>query len=125
MSFMFENLDVYQKSISLADRIYGLTEGFPRGSYYLSDQLNRAALSVPANLAEGNGRWHKADRKQFFWIARGSAHECVPILELAKRRGLVEDSTVVALKGELEVLCKMISGLINGIPDVKKKDGAV
>jgi hypothetical protein len=46
-------------------------------------------------------------------------------LELAKRRGLVEDSTVVALKGELEVLCKMISGLINGIPDVKKKDGAV
>ena len=117
MPFMFENLDVYQKSVSLADRVCGLTEGFPRGFRFLSDQLNRAALSVPANLAEGNGRWHKADRKQFFWIARGSAHECVPLLEIGKRRGLISEVDHRELRGELESICKMLSGLINGMPD--------
>ena len=73
MAFMFENLQVYQKSIDFADEIAGLTERFPRGFYFLVDQLNRAALSVVTNLAEGNGRFTKADRRNFFTLARGSA----------------------------------------------------
>jgi four helix bundle protein len=57
MPFMFENLDVYQKSVDFADQIVELTEQFPRGYSFLVDQLNRAALSMAANLAEGNGRF--------------------------------------------------------------------
>ena len=56
MPFMFENLTVYQKAVDLIDQITTLTEQFPRGYYYLTDQLNRAALSIATNLAEGNGR---------------------------------------------------------------------
>ncbi len=73
MAFMFEKLEVYQKAVSLADEVAALTQDFPRGYYFLTDQLNRAALSVATNLAEGNGRFTKPDRKNFFTIARGSA----------------------------------------------------
>lgn len=75
MAFMFENLQVYQKAIDFADRIAAHTESFPRGYYFLVDQLNRAALSIATNLAEGNGRFTKADRMNYFIIARGSIQE--------------------------------------------------
>jgi len=56
MAFTFEKLLVYQKSVDLADQICSKTEEFPRGYGFLVDQLNRAALSIAANIAEGNGR---------------------------------------------------------------------
>ena len=84
---MFENLTVYQKAVDFADEIAALTERFPRGYGFLVDQLNRAALSIATNLAEGNGRFTKPDGRNFFTIARGSAQECVPLLEIARRRG--------------------------------------
>lgn len=71
MAFMFEHLEVYQKSVNFADRLLALTEAFPKGYRFLVDQLNRATLSIAANIAEGNGRFTKADRKNFFGIARG------------------------------------------------------
>jgi four helix bundle protein len=97
-----------------------LTENFPCGYGFLVDQLNRAALSIATNLAEGNGRFTKPDRRNFFTIARGSAQECVPLLEIARRCGLVNDPTALALKERLEVIAKMISGLINGLD---RRDG--
>jgi len=113
MSFMFENLDVYQKAIAFADEISDLVEGFSKGNYYLTDQLNRAALSIATNIAEGNGRYSKADRKNFFRISRGSAFECIPILELCKRKKLIGEEKHKALKDSLDEICKMLSGLIN------------
>jgi len=85
MALMFENLQVYQKAVDFADQIAAMSEGFPRGYGFLVDQLNRAALSIATNLAEGNGRFTKPDRRNFFTIARGSAQECVPLLEIARR----------------------------------------
>lgn len=115
MAFMFENLEVYQKALDLSERIVTLTESFPRGYYFLTDQLNRASLSIATNLAEGNGRFTKLDRRYFFIIARGSAQECVPLLELARRKELVQDRLHRDLRDQIEVIAKMISGLISGI----------
>jgi four helix bundle protein len=115
MAFMFEKLQVYQKAVDLTDRIAARTETFPRGYYFLSNQLNRAALSIATNLAEGNGRFTKADRKNFFTIARGSVQECVPLLEVCRRRGLIQQADHDTLKSNLEEISKMISGLINGL----------
>ncbi len=115
MTFMFENLEVYQKAIDLADKVSTLIGKFPRGYYFLVDQLNRAALSIATNIAEGNGRFTKADRKGFFIISRGSLQECVPLLELAKRRQLIDEQVHQKLRDELETLAKMLSGLIKGI----------
>jgi four helix bundle protein len=89
MGFAFEKLQVYQKAVSFADAVCTLTQGFPRGYFFLADQLNRAALSIAANIAEGNGRFTKPDRRNFFGIARGSVQECVPLLELATRQNLL------------------------------------
>ncbi len=113
MPFMFENLEVYQKAVAFAEEIGNLTESFTKGNYYLIDHLNRAALSIATNIAEGNGRYHKADRKNFFRISRGSAFECVPILELCKRKDLIKEDKAKVLKENLDEICKMLAGLIN------------
>lgn len=113
MPFMFENLEVYKRAIAFADEISDLTENFSKGNYYLTDHLNRAALSIATNIAEGNGRYGKADRKNFFRISRGSAFECVPILELCKRKKLIGEEKQKELKENLDEICKMLSGLIN------------
>jgi len=115
MAFMFENLEVYQKAVDFTDQCCALTESFPRGYGFLSDQLNRAALSIATNLAEGNGRFTKADRRNFFTIARGSVQECVPLLELARRRNLLKAEHHASMRDDLETIAKMLSGLINGL----------
>ena len=115
MAFSFEKLLVYQKAIDFSDAVCAKSEGFPRGYGFLTDQLNRAALSIAANIAEGNGRFTKPDRRNFFGIARGSVQECVPLLELARRRGLLESADHAALKSQLEGIARMLSGLLNGL----------
>ncbi len=112
MPFLFEKLEVYQKALALPDRVAGMTAGLPRGCWYLADQLKRASLSISLNIAEGNGRWTQADRKNFFGIARGSVHECVPLIELCRRRGILQDEVCDAPSEELETIAKMLSGLI-------------
>jgi four helix bundle protein len=115
MAFAFEKLHVYQKAVAFADAICTLTKELPRGYFFLADQLNRAALSIAANIAEGNGRFTKPDRKNFFGIARGSVQECVPLLELASRQTLLEPPRHQQLKADLEEIARMLSGLINGL----------
>jgi len=115
MAFTFEKLKVYQKTVAFADAVCTLTKGFPRGYLFLADQLNRAALSIAANIAEGNGRFTKPDRKNFFGIARGSVQECVPLLELASRQQLLAEAQHQQMKADLEEIARMLSGLINGL----------
>ncbi len=117
MTFAFEKLLVYQKAVDFADEVCTRTERFTRGYGFLVDQLNRASLSIAANIAEGNGRFTTADRRNFFGIARGSVQECVPLLELALRRSLLSSDEHVALKANLEEIARMLSGLINGLED--------
>jgi four helix bundle protein len=115
MAFAFEKLLVYQKAVDFADQICSITEKFPRGYGFLSDQVNRASLSIAANIAEGNGRFTKPDRKNFFGIARGSIQECVPLLELAVRRNLLTVQDHQKLKSDLEEISRVISGLIGSL----------
>lgn len=72
----FENLDVWQIGKKLTIDIYRLTQGFPKDEVFgLTSQLRRAALSVPANIAEGFGRYHYLDKAKFYLNARGSLNE--------------------------------------------------
>ena len=115
MPFMFEHLRVYPEAVNFADSVADLVETFGGRHRVLADQLTRASISIPLNIAEGNGRSHTADRRQFFVVARGSVHECVALLELCKRRGLMDDAVPGARTQELEGLAKMLSGLMAGL----------
>ena len=92
-----------------------LTRSLPRGYFFLGDQLNRAALSIAANIAEGNGRFTTPDRRNLFGIARGSVQECVPLLEFATRQGLLSEESHLKLKSNLEEIARMLSGLMSGL----------
>lgn len=112
MSFRFENLEVYQKAVTFAIEISAITDNFPKGSYYLTDQINRAVLSIPLNIAEGNGRFTQKDRNNFFYITRGSAFECVPLLKILNAKKLIDEEQYGRLMSEIETISKMLSGLI-------------
>ena len=112
MPFLFEHLTVYRRAVGFADRVLALAGTMPWQAEFLVSQAVRAAISIAANLAEGNGRSTPADRRRFFVMARGSTHECVPLLELARRRGLLAESEHAEFKAEIEEIARMLAGLI-------------
>ena len=111
MAFMFKDLRVYQKSIELYDNLSELTKDLPKGTYHISDQLNRAALSISLNIAEGNGRYHKKDRTQFFKISRGSVFECVAVLDVCLVKKYIEKEKYDRFVSDLDVVARMLTKL--------------
>ena len=83
-AFGFEKLDAYQRSVEFVAATAGIISELPSGYSSLADQLRRAALSVPVNIAEGVGRTSVADRRRHYAIARGSAMECAAILDACR-----------------------------------------
>ena len=115
MSFLIEKLRVYQISLQFADDIRILFLKPTNGGGLIADQFRRASMSIPLNLAEGSGRWHPNDKKQFYWIARGSVNECVPLLRLAVNQNLISGKEYARLRGSLDLIGKMITNLISSV----------
>ena len=83
---MYTNLKVWQSSMELVELVYKLTQTFPPvEKFNLVTQINRFAVSIPSNIAEGRGRASDKEFKQFLYIARGSLCELRTQLELARR----------------------------------------
>ena len=80
----YQKLDVYQCAIRFVAITHAISEAIPRGYASLADQLRRAALSIPLNIAEGSGRTGDADAARFYAIARGSAMESGAILDVCE-----------------------------------------
>lgn len=114
MSFLFEKLEIYQKSLQLSNDIVKDTE-HQKGFYFIVDQLRRASMSISLNIAEGNGRFNKKERRQFFLIARGSAFECIPLIEMCKSNKILSEEQVLQYRTRLDEICRMLAGLISGI----------
>ena len=85
----FRDLLVWQKSMDLTTAVYRITQTFPRDELFgLTSQLRRSALSIPSNIAEGQGRLNTREFRQFLGVARGSNCELQTQLEVARRLGL-------------------------------------
>jgi len=109
--FTFEKLDVYQDGLNFVDRIYMVTRQFPdREKFGLVDQLRRAATSIPCNIAEGSSRT-KRDFVRFLNIALGSTYECLPLLEISRRRSYLDEGMFVTLVDDLHMISAKISAL--------------
>jgi four helix bundle protein len=111
----FKDLIVWQKSYRLVLEIYKMTNDFPKTETYgLSQQIRRAAVSIPSNIAEGYGRKHKAEYEQFLSIAYGS------LLEVETQYSLAVDLKYVNKCEFIETLLKevgaMLYRMLNPIP---------
>ena len=120
MGFLFEKLRVYQQSLQFADEIRILLSKPASGNGALADQLRRASMSIPLNLAEGSGRWHSKDKKQFFWIARGSVNECIPLLRLAANQNMISPIEYARFSSSLDLIGRMITKLIASVKNAPK-----
>ena len=109
-----ENLDAYQRSIDFLALALRIVARLPRGEREIRDQLKRAAISIPLNIAEGAGKPTRADRSRFHAIARGSAMECAALLDVcmvASLAGVEETHEGKALLARIvAMLTKMCRG---------------
>ena len=113
----YRDLVVWQDSIQLAKAIYKLAERFPKHeTYALGDQIRRAAVSVPSNIAEGQARKAPGDFRRFLHIALGSLAEVDTQLVLAQEFGYLQEEHVDGLFEQIQVLRKKLYALINSLP---------
>src|SRR5438552_9559118 len=109
----FKQLDVWRLAQELALDIYRETKIFPREELYgLTDQIRRAAVSIPANIAEGCGRDGDADFARFVQMAFGSACELECHLLLARDLGLISSSNHVAVESKLISVKRMLASFL-------------
>ena len=108
----YQDLLVWQKSIDLVAEVYRIASKLPSNEQYgLTSQLRRAAVSVPANIAEGFGRWHSNEFVRFLLIANGSLKEVETHLFIGNKLALLSSAdTGVALQMSSEI-SKMIFSL--------------
>ena len=106
----FRELDVWNKAMELTDRVYDLVGQFPKEERFaLGDQLRRAVVSIPSNIAEGFGRDTHKDFAHFLAQARGSLYEVDTQIEIAIRRGyILKNISLISLMNDV---AKMLSAL--------------
>ena len=116
MAFRFEELRVWQSALRLSNEIDIVAESFPKKELYsLSSQIKRAADSVVLNIAEGSTGQSKPEFKRFLRIALRSAIEVVACLFVARTRSYIEEPAFKKYYCEYELLCKMITKLIDSL----------
>ena len=107
----FQRLDVYRCSVQFLAVSAQLLTTIPRGHSAMAEQLRRAALSVPLNIAEAAGRASEADAARHYAIARGSAMECAAIMDALQILGLVSEEAHGRALGPLERTVAMTTKL--------------
>lgn len=111
----FQDLIVWQKAHQFVLSIYRLSDGFPKREMYgLTSQMRRAAISIPANIAEGFKKKTKRDKVRFMNIAQGSVEECRYYLILAKD---LEYGDTLGLISQLEEVSKLLEAYSSSILD--------
>ena len=113
MASDFRQLNIWKKSHELMLKVYQLTVSFPKEeTFNLISQLRRAALSVPANIAEAHGRYHYAETIHFLYNARGSAEEVRSLLIASRDLKFISKDEYKYLETEYEGLIKGINSFI-------------
>jgi four helix bundle protein len=111
-----EKLKAWQLSVELVTRIYEITRPWPdEEKFGLTSQSRRAAVSIPANIAEGAAKDSQADFCRFLYIARGSLSELETLLLIAKNLGFIEKPVYDGLLGSCGEIGRLIDGLLRKV----------
>lgn len=109
----YRDLELWQKSIELVKRVYGLTKKYPKQETYgLVSQMRRAAVSIPSNIAEGFRRFHNKEYKQFLYVSSGSCAELETQLTISKELAYITQDEEAALLERLDHIGRMRTNLI-------------
>lgn len=110
--YSYKNLDVYKESKTLVKMVYGYLRKFPNEEQYaLCDQLRRAVISVPSNIAEGTGRTSSKDQSHFLEIAFGSLMEVDCQLDIANELGYMSDGELQTANAQISRVAALLSGM--------------
>ena len=108
----FRDLEVWQSSVLFVKKIYSITGSFPKEEKFgLVPQINRCAVSIPSNIAEGCSRTSQKDFSRFLQISLGSAFELETQIEIAKEIGFVDVVLHLEIISELNIIQKRIQSL--------------
>ena len=116
------NLEVWKDSISFVKELYELTSNFPEEEKYnLVSQIRRAAVSIPANIAEGAARQTQKEFLQYLHVSSGSVSEIDTLLEICKELSFLPEKKQADLQKQLSRISAMLNGLIKKVKnDVNK-----
>ncbi|HSB90156.1 MAG TPA: four helix bundle protein [Anaerolineales bacterium] len=118
----YRDLMIWQKAMDLAQEVYRFARALPRNEIYgLGGQMQRAAVSVPSNIAEGQARRHTAEFRQFLFQALGSLAELDTQLLLCGRLGYLGTAETTAGEARVAELQRMIHGLIVHLPKARRR----
>ncbi len=110
----YQNLEVWKKSILLVKNVYLVLKEYPKEEIYaLSSQTKRAAVSVPANIAEGVGRNYKKDTIQFLHVSRGSLYELETLSHFGEMLGYILKENFKSINAQIQECLRLINGLIS------------
>lgn len=111
-----ENLEVRKEAMELVTEIYRDTKAFPKEELYgLTSQIRRAAVSIPANLAEGAARSGSKEFIQFLHIARGSLSELETLVQIAANLDYLDKAKATGLNSRTERISALLSGLLRSL----------
>ena len=121
MAQHYKDLIAWQKARDLVNAVYDVTDSFPKREVYsLTDQVRRAAVSIPSNIAEGQAHYSNREFLHFLRHSRGSLAELETQLLIARRRNYLDESQSAGLLKRADELSRILSGLINSL---KEKEG--
>jgi len=109
----YRDLRIWRLGIDMVKTVYSLTKGYPKSEMYgLASQMQRAAVSIPSNIAEGHNRYHRKEFSQFLNIALGSCGELETQTIIAKELGFIQEKDFNSLMSQLDNEGKQIRSLI-------------
>ena len=112
----YRDLKVWQQAIDLVPEVYRLLKEFPKEeNYALADQIRRAVVSIPANIAEGQARQHTKEFLQHLSISRGSLAELDTLFIVAGKLGYVSVPEIAAIQANVSEIRMMIHGLMKSL----------
>ena len=112
----YKDLKVWQKGIEIVDKIYSLTDNFPKEELYgLTNQMRRSAISIPSNISEGFVRNHSKEYIQFLYISLGSCAELDTQLVIAQKRNYVGQDKFNELTEDINYEMRMLVSMINAV----------
>lgn len=118
MAQHYKDLIVWQKAMQLVNSVYDATDAFPKREIYsLTDQLRRAAVSIPSNIAEGQAHYSNREFLHFLRHSRGSLAELETQLLIAQGRNYLTESQTKSILAEAEEVSRILSGLITSLKE--------